>query len=250
MKITCNVIEDLMQQYVDGILSDDSRRLVEEHLESCEGCRQKLLQIQSICRELDEGTKPVAATAGEQEYGSFQRFRRWLNLRRTLSIVVSVLITFCVVVGGAFVMFDLESYMPYEKTGMHVNKDGEMFMDEPFYGYRGVYGGIDASGAMIEVFYMTDTFQKRHMGEVTKGHVVDFGEEDQGTWTDEDGTETKIPPIDKVYYLAEEYVDDKHQLNPFYSHPALIPEGASKEEEQSIITEIENKSVLVWERSE
>ena len=68
-------------------------------------------------------------------------------------------------------------------------------------------------------------------------------------WTDEDGTETKIPPIDKVYYLAEEYVDDKHQLNPFFSHPALIPEGASKEEEQSIITEIENKSVLVWERS-
>ena len=248
MKITCNIIEDLMQQYVDGSLSDDSRRLVEDHLDNCEGCRMKVLQIRSICKELDEGAKADTVSADEYEYGSFQRFRRWMNLRRTLTITLSVLITFCVACGGLFLMFNLESYMPYQKTGMYVNKDGTMFMEQPFYGFRGVYSGVDASGDMIEVFYMTDTFQKRHLGRPTRGHIVDFGEVDQGTWTDEDGTEEKIPSIDKVYYLAEEYMKDKHLLNPFDPHVTLIPLGASKDEEMSIINEVENDSILVWER--
>ncbi len=250
MKITCNIIKDLMQPYVDGSLSDDSRRLVEDHLKNCEGCRMEVLQIRSLCKELDEDAKADAVSADEREYGSFQRFRRWMNLRRTLTISLSVLITFCVACGGLFLMFNLESYMPYQKTGMYVNKDGMMFMEQPFCGYRGVYSGVDASGAMIEVFYMTDTFQKRHLGKPTRGHIVYFGEEDQGTWTDEDGTEEKIPAIDKVYYLSEEYVKERHLLNPLDSHATLIPPGTRKDEELSIINEVENDSILVWERSE
>ncbi|MGN0702640.1 MAG: hypothetical protein ACI4KL_05625 [Lentihominibacter sp.] len=38
-----------------------------------------------------------------------------------------------------FLAFNLESYMPYQKTGMYVNSEGMMFMKEPFYGYRGVW---------------------------------------------------------------------------------------------------------------
>ena len=250
MKITCSIIEDLMQQYVDGILSDDSRRLVEDHLDSCEECRQKLLQIRSISEELDAGAKAGQAPIAEQGYGSFRRFRRWFKLRRTLTIILSVLITFCVACGGLFLMFDLESYMPYQKTGMSVDKDGMMFMEQPFYMYRGVYSGVDSSGAMIEVFYMTDTFQKRHLGNPTRIHIVDFGAKDEGTWTDENGAEEKNPPIDKVYYIAEEYVKNKHLLSLFGSHATLIPPGTSKDEELRIVKDVENNSILVWERSE
>lgn len=255
MKITCSIIEDLLQQYVDGILSDDSRRLVEDHLCGCEGCRQKVLQIRSISEELDEGAKAGQAPEGrsaaaEQGYGSFRRFRRWLKLRRTLTIILSVLITFCVACGGLFLMFDLESYMPYQKTGMYVNKDGKMFMEQPFYMYRDVYSGVDSSGAMIEVFYMTDTFQKRHLGSPTRIHIVDFGAKDDVTWTDENGAEEKNPPIDKVYYIAGEYVKNKHQLGLFDSHATLIPPGTSKDEELRIVNDVENNSILVWERSE
>ena len=237
MKITCSIIEDLMQQYVDGILSDDSRRLVEDHLDSCEECRQKVLQIRSISEELDAGAKAGQAPAAEQGYGSFRRFRRWFKLRRTLTIILSVLITFCVACGGLFLMFDLESYMPYQKTGMYVDKDGMMFMKKPFYMYRGVYSGVDSSGAMIEIFYMTDTFQKRHLGASTRAHIVDFGAI---------GTN---PSIDKVYYIAEEYVKNKHLLSLFGSHATLIPPGTSKSEELRIVSDVENNSILVWERS-
>ena len=44
MRITCDVIQDLMPSYVDGILSADSQALVKEHMEACEECR-KMLEI-------------------------------------------------------------------------------------------------------------------------------------------------------------------------------------------------------------
>ena len=36
MKITCNIIEDLLPLYVDDMVSEDSRKLVEEHLKESE----------------------------------------------------------------------------------------------------------------------------------------------------------------------------------------------------------------------
>ncbi len=42
MKITCDVIQDLMPSYIDGILSEDSRALVEEHMGTCQECRKNV----------------------------------------------------------------------------------------------------------------------------------------------------------------------------------------------------------------
>ena len=44
MRITCDVIQDLMPSYIDGILSEDSKALVEEHMGTCQECR-KMLEI-------------------------------------------------------------------------------------------------------------------------------------------------------------------------------------------------------------
>lgn len=38
--ISCNVIGDLLPLYIDDVLSDDSRELVESHLNNCESCRE------------------------------------------------------------------------------------------------------------------------------------------------------------------------------------------------------------------
>ena len=42
MKITCDIIQDLLPLYEDDVLSEDSRQLVEDHLAGCEKCRQNL----------------------------------------------------------------------------------------------------------------------------------------------------------------------------------------------------------------
>ena len=39
-KISCNVIGDLLPLYVDGAVSEDTKKLVEEHLAECEECKK------------------------------------------------------------------------------------------------------------------------------------------------------------------------------------------------------------------
>ena len=45
MKISCNIIEDLLPLYVDDMVSEDSRQLVEEHLKACPTCRRMQEEI-------------------------------------------------------------------------------------------------------------------------------------------------------------------------------------------------------------
>lgn len=61
MKITCNVIRDLIPAYVDDALSEDSRALVDEHLGECEECRAYLAELQLPGAEKKAGTKEKAA---------------------------------------------------------------------------------------------------------------------------------------------------------------------------------------------
>ena len=42
MKISCEIIKDLLPLYQDGICSDESRKLIEEHLQSCDECKEIL----------------------------------------------------------------------------------------------------------------------------------------------------------------------------------------------------------------
>ena len=40
MKLSCNIILDLLPLYYDQVCSDETKALVEEHLSSCESCRE------------------------------------------------------------------------------------------------------------------------------------------------------------------------------------------------------------------
>lgn len=42
MNISCDIIKDLLPLYHDDVCSEDSRRLIEAHLEGCEACRAEL----------------------------------------------------------------------------------------------------------------------------------------------------------------------------------------------------------------
>lgn len=45
MKISCEIIKDLLPLYYDGICSSESRELVEEHLARCNGCKDELSSV-------------------------------------------------------------------------------------------------------------------------------------------------------------------------------------------------------------
>lgn len=76
MKFDCKVIEDLLPLYLDDVCSDESRKLVEEHLKECEKCRTLLnnmdvVQITHIEKEESEKTAIV-------KKGFKKIHRRWI----------------------------------------------------------------------------------------------------------------------------------------------------------------------------
>ena len=54
----CNVIKDLLPLYVDECCSEESARLVAEHLDACESCRKIYDQMRETCQSYEE--KPNA----------------------------------------------------------------------------------------------------------------------------------------------------------------------------------------------
>ena len=51
MKNECDIVQDLLFSYNDGVLSETSTELVEEHLKKCEKCKKVLEEIR---KENDE----------------------------------------------------------------------------------------------------------------------------------------------------------------------------------------------------
>lgn len=54
MSVKCEVIRDLLPLYADGVVSDESRILIEEHLKDCAGCREYLGLLQEDVPDVDE----------------------------------------------------------------------------------------------------------------------------------------------------------------------------------------------------
>lgn len=48
MKISCEVIKDLLPLYHDGVCSDDSKALIEAHLAACASCQAEFQAMNSL----------------------------------------------------------------------------------------------------------------------------------------------------------------------------------------------------------
>lgn len=56
-KTECEIVQDLLLGYVDGVLNTESKKLVEKHLEQCEKCSKKLNEIKSDIEENENNQK-------------------------------------------------------------------------------------------------------------------------------------------------------------------------------------------------
>lgn len=84
-QIACGVIRDLLPLYVDGVAGEESRALVEEHLNVCGRCRRELEQLRQTVEVPPETNK------GDE----IKRWKRALNqrTRRGIGITAALLIT-------------------------------------------------------------------------------------------------------------------------------------------------------------
>ncbi|MBQ8559320.1 MAG: zf-HC2 domain-containing protein [Tyzzerella sp.] len=86
MKLDCKVIEDLLPLYLDNMCSEQSRKMVEEHLAECEECRRLVKSTQTVQIPHIEPEKPAADSAVKKSFKKI-RFRWWISVLAVLILV-------------------------------------------------------------------------------------------------------------------------------------------------------------------
>ena len=87
MKLDCEVIRDLLPLYAEHIASPASTALVEEHLESCDACREELRQMQM----------PVPVQPEPQPDAPLKGIRKTLQKKSIRTVAAAVLAVLCAV---------------------------------------------------------------------------------------------------------------------------------------------------------
>ena len=97
--VHCNIIRDLLPLYADGVVSEESRLLVEEHLEGCEACRKALEQMEQPL------ALPGFALAQEEERSQMQQVKRRIGRSKCRAAALAVVLTLTVLLGAYVWMY-------------------------------------------------------------------------------------------------------------------------------------------------
>ncbi len=85
MKLPCAVVRDLLPLYAEDLTEVETKKMVDEHLESCTECRQRLAEIDTRIAAPVDSTKPLMALKKEI------RKRRWFSaIAAALLVFVAV----------------------------------------------------------------------------------------------------------------------------------------------------------------
>ena len=99
MKNECDIVGDLLFSYNDGILSNTSKELVEEHLKKCEKCRKILEEIKQENVEKNQ----------VKEIDFFKSVKKKINKRNVIILVVFIVLMIVV-------LFNIQVYNNYNEV--------------------------------------------------------------------------------------------------------------------------------------
>jgi len=106
MKITCEIIKDLLPLYYDEVCSEDSKKLVEEHLDVCADCR----------KELEYMSGELTHNVEIEKEKIMQSFSRTIKRIKVEHIIIGILIAALFFSGHSFVKYQKESQIGTTKA--------------------------------------------------------------------------------------------------------------------------------------
>ena len=93
MKLSCDVIRDILPLYAENMVSDDTKALVDEHLPGCESCSNALARMRSaISIPPETDIKPLNSL--KQSITKERILAAWQAILITLSVIGCLLVYF------------------------------------------------------------------------------------------------------------------------------------------------------------
>lgn len=169
MKVKCAVINDLLPLYVDDVLSQESRELVEEHIKECEACRKTLENMTGKI------SIPVNKELRMDETKSLKGLKKIVTRYKGLAIAFAIIAVIGIMFSTVLIMCRISYDIPYD--GSNITFDEH---DDGYYIHYHGTGGIaySANGTGVdgewEISFSQTAFDKiirpfyRHDDDVIK----------------------------------------------------------------------------------
>ncbi|SET15550.1 Putative zinc-finger [Natronincola peptidivorans] len=112
MKVTCNVIKDVLPLYLENMLSDDSCIMVEEHIEQCQECKNYLNEMRTF------NEMPV-----DRNISPLLKIKSTLRKKKIQTAIFSMMFSIMIfVITIAFLT--APEYIPYSERSVTINEIG------------------------------------------------------------------------------------------------------------------------------
>lgn len=119
MDISCDIIRDLLPLYAEDLVSEDSRKLVDEHLCTCDPCTKQLGIL-----------KKAAILPIEVETNSLKRVGETIRRRKVMTVATAILTVAALIITGVIFM-TTPVFLTAEEAieGVELREDGGLAID-------------------------------------------------------------------------------------------------------------------------
>ena len=165
--MNCKIVKDLLPLYHDEVLSEESRELVEEHLQTCTECKK-------ILEDIHENVKSAGALDVEQQMqNGFKSLKKRLH-RKTVekifaSIICAVVILSALIYGAAF----YEMPAPYSDIKQTITEKIKSASDFVINAAGHKSMAVVQYGDSLYVSF-SDTFWTRHIAKPSSPAKISF----------------------------------------------------------------------------
>lgn len=158
-KINCNIIKDVLPLYLDDVVSNDTKEMVEEHLNSCDACRKEAIALKQ------ELVLPVNESIHASEARIVKKLRFHFFKSKVLASIISVLVALAVVSGIYNYLISKTICVPYNSQAISIyEEDGKIYASyhaDKLYGtvchVTPILDGEEETGKYIAAFYYYET---------------------------------------------------------------------------------------------
>ncbi len=110
MENNCNLVKDLLPLYADDVCSDESRKVVAEHISGCSSCRGML-----------EKMNQQLVVNVNKDIGTLKRIKKRIWIERIVIALIAVVVLVTAGWTTCFLLLNTDQTMDYEKYNLAEN---------------------------------------------------------------------------------------------------------------------------------
>jgi len=169
----CEIIKDLLPLYVDDVMSNESKLLVENHLASCEKCKNECISIQSEVKR-NNTTDPT----NNEKINLFKSMKAKIFRQKIMVAMTAIALTVAIAFAGNWFIFHNARPIAFSPWTMRVELQNiesywegvaspatvlRLISSENFYGSHAITRRVNVDGVDTEVIfvYITETLSTR-----------------------------------------------------------------------------------------